>query len=251
MKGAGTLHLGGNSFNNGVNFVSDNYSAKFIMQKDNNYTIITEKRLEISGVRKIVRKIPLIKGLFSMFSGSRLIPAIVAMSIFEDVAMHSRYFDMPSIYLSSSIVIIAFSLICFAYIIKKILYKVNETWAYHGAEHKTIYAYEHGMELTLENVRSCPRVARRCGTNFLVFFLLFFTAFSFVLDYASAVLVLSYVLAYELFDLTNGDKMPVIKWFFKFGYWCQQHLFTREPSDIQILASIGAMKKLVELSKNN
>ena len=38
---------------------------------------------------------------------------------------------------------------------------------YHGAEHKTIHCYEKGMKLTVENVRTCSRLHRRCGTSFL------------------------------------------------------------------------------------
>ena len=241
------MSIGGSSFNNGVNFMSDNYTARFVMQKDNSYKIVTEKRLKITGFRKYVRKVPLVKGLFSLFSGGRLIVLILALCIFEDTLRHSKPLEIPDVQLYGTIAATIMSLAVFAYIIKKILYKVKDTWAYHGAEHKTIYAHEEGLELTLENVKGCPRIARRCGTNFIVFFILFFTAFAFLIDYSSLILVFSYILAYELFDIKNGDKLPVIKLFFKLGYWCQQRIFTREPSDIQLLASIDAMNKLIEM----
>ena len=45
---------------------------------------------------------------------------------------------------------------------------VQRVFAYHGAEHRTIHAYEHGRVLTPENIRECPNAHPRCGTAFLL-----------------------------------------------------------------------------------
>jgi uncharacterized protein YqhQ len=45
---------------------------------------------------------------------------------------------------------------------------INRMFCYHGAEHKTIHCYEHGLPLTPENARSFPRLHVRCGTAFLI-----------------------------------------------------------------------------------
>lgn len=45
--------------------------------------------------------------------------------------------------------------------------EIQRMWMYHGAEHKTIYCYEHGKELTVENARAESRLHPRCGTSFL------------------------------------------------------------------------------------
>ena len=45
--------------------------------------------------------------------------------------------------------------------------EIHRVFQYHGAEHKTIYCYENGLELTVENVRKQPRHHPRCGTSFL------------------------------------------------------------------------------------
>ena len=66
-------------------------------------------------------------------------------------------------------------------------------------------------------------------------------------NYQSIKLIGAFVLAYEVFDLKNGDKIPVLKLFFKLGHWCQQRLFTKEPTDIQLIASIETINKLIEL----
>ena len=103
------------------------------------------------------------------------------------------------------------------------------------------------MELTLVNVRRCPRVAKRCGTNFVIFMFPFLLVGNFFIAYSSVVLILALTIAYELFNLEDGDKLFVLKWFFKLGGWCQQHLSTEEPTDLQIMASIATVKKLLSL----
>ena len=45
--------------------------------------------------------------------------------------------------------------------------EIKRVWQYHGAEHKTIFCYEKGLELTVENCRVQPRLHPRCGTSFL------------------------------------------------------------------------------------
>ena len=45
--------------------------------------------------------------------------------------------------------------------------EIKRIWQYHGAEHKTIFCYEKGLELTVENCRTQPRLHPRCGTSFL------------------------------------------------------------------------------------
>lgn len=55
---------------------------------------------------------------------------------------------------------------------------IRRVFMYHGAEHKCINCIEHGMELTVENVRKSSRLHKRCGTSFLLFVLIL--AYSFL-----------------------------------------------------------------------
>lgn len=50
--------------------------------------------------------------------------------------------------------------------------EIKRVFQYHGAEHKTIACFESGKELTVENVRPCTRLHKRCGTSFLLFVML-------------------------------------------------------------------------------
>jgi len=54
----------------------------------------------------------------------------------------------------------------YLYLVSK-MKEIRRVFSYHGAEHKAIYCYENGMELTVENVRKQPRHHPRCGTSFL------------------------------------------------------------------------------------
>jgi len=236
------MSIGGSSFNNGITFISNNYIAKLTFAKDNKYTITTEKRIELGRVRSFITKTPLIKGLFSLVDGNPIMTILTALLILSD-------FFPIDIQGNSTIryMIFAIMLFALAYLAKRVIFKMKDTWRFHGAEHKTIYAYDSGMDLTLDNIRDCPRTARRCGTNLVVFMVLFYLAGSFLPVYPSIKIILPYILAYEVFDLDNGDKLPVINILFKFGHILQQYIFTLEPSDVQILASIEAIDKLIGL----
>jgi uncharacterized protein YqhQ len=239
------VSIGGSAFNCGIHFISDNYRVKLMVKDNENFTVATEKRIKMGKIRSLANKIPLVKGVVAIFDGNPLIAVVLALSVINDFL--SVYLKKDS--LATNIILSTATVFLVVYFIRKIMINIKNTWRYHGAEHKTIYAYEHGMALTVENVRACPRTAKRCGTNLAVFMLLFFVIGCWLPVYPSIVLILSFVLAYEVFDLKNGDKLPVISLFYKLGYILQQHVFTLEPSDFQIRVSIQAISRLIELER--
>ena len=240
------IYVGGSAYNNGVVFSSENYTAKFAMNNQNNYEITHKKRVQVGGFKKHVMRIPILKGILLLFEtpiSFLLTGSMIILDIFEYTSKKTES-NINSIFLVVAIVI---ALGILFYITKNVVYKAKLTLEYHGAEHKTIFAYENETELTLDNVRKSPRIARRCGTNVIVFFAFFFIIMSLFVKYGSVRYMVSFVLAYELFDLDNGDSIPVIKLFFKLGQWCQHRIFTREPSDNQIIASIDTLQTLINL----
>jgi len=241
--------IGGSASNNGVEFQSDNFVAKFVMDKSGSYEVTHEERLELGAIRDVLYRIPILKGLLSLVDYKPLYTVPIIGLIVLDIMRSTVFVVAVNSYVLITLLVISgvTLLACLAYVTKTILFKMKSTWMFHGAEHKTIYAYETGSELTLENVRACPRIAKRCGTNIAIFYVFFFAIFWFVIDISSVRFIGAYVLAYELFDLRNGDRYPVIKVFFKLGQFCQQRLFTKEPTDIQITASIETVNKLIEL----
>lgn len=129
---------------------------------------------------------------------------------------------------------------------------IKRTFAYHGAEHKSIACYEAGMELTPENARKCSRFHPRCGTSFMfVMILLGIIIGMFIPEFESmpwlrvlcklVTLPIVMGLGYEFIMLAG--KHP--NWFTRMlsapGLWMQR-LTTKEPDDYQLAVAICAIK---------
>ena len=128
--------------------------------------------------------------------------------------------------------------------------EVRRVFAYHGAEHKTINAYEAGAPLTPESVAAYSREHVRCGTSFLLFVLLIsillFAPFNFnnVLLRLLSRLILVPVLAmisYEILRLSAArPHHPLLRWFIVPGLMLQR-LTTREPDLDMLEVAIAAL----------
>ena len=245
------MNVGGNAFSKGINFASSNYNVKFTIDKNNNVIISEHKKKTMGYTSRRLRKIPLLKGLVSLLS-NRLMFVLIIVSAALDMGMFFTE-DVRNDDIDLMIIVIlgVIFLIYIIFILKNICFNLKNILQYHAAEHKTIYAYENNIEMTMENIRKCPRTAKRCGTNLCVFLIIFAVPTSLLIPFASLSVIVSFMLAYELFDLNKGDKYPLLKIFFKFGYFCQEKFLTKEPTDIQINASIIAFKKLIELNKKS
>ena len=133
---------------------------------------------------------------------------------------------------------------------------IARVFAYHGAEHKTINAYEQGIEITTENVKKYSLAHPRCGTSFLltlVFLsILFFTLIGplplavRILSRIALVPVLA-MIAYELIRWTgNHLGNPIVK-FLTSPNLLLQKLTTREPSSDMLEVAISSFNKLLQL----
>ena len=130
---------------------------------------------------------------------------------------------------------------------------VKRVFQYHGAEHKTIFCYEHGLELTVENVRKQIRFHPRCGTSFIVLMLIvgiiigLFIPFTNVwLRSATKILLLPITvgLGYELIKLCGRHDNIITRIIARPGIW-MQHITTKEPMDDMIEVAIEAMKDVI------
>ena len=130
---------------------------------------------------------------------------------------------------------------------------IHRVFEYHGAEHKTIACYEHGEELTVENIRKYTRFHPRCGTSFLLIVLIISILVSSVVTWNSLVirvllklLMLPIVvsISYEIIKLAGRYDNPVTRIVSAPGLWLQR-LTTREPDDGPIEAAIAAMTPVI------
>jgi uncharacterized protein YqhQ len=128
--------------------------------------------------------------------------------------------------------------------------EIKRTFMYHGAEHKTINAYEAGVDLTPEEVAKMSTCHPRCGTSFLLSFLVISTfifallgPLSILLRLASRVVMLPVIagIAYEYIQWAarNMDKSKFVKALMQPNLWLQK-LSTREPNLDMLEVSINA-----------
>ncbi len=136
---------------------------------------------------------------------------------------------------------------------------IKRVFEYHGAEHKTIAAYEAGEELTPETAKKYTRLHPRCGTSFLlivmVISILMFSLISWQnvwLRIAYRLLLLPVVagLSYEIIKFAGRHPHGVVGFLTKPGLWLQK-LTTREPDESQLEVAIVAMKAVLTENKED
>ena len=134
---------------------------------------------------------------------------------------------------------------------------VYRVFCYHGAEHKTIFCYEAGLPLTVENVRIQPRHHPRCGTSFLfVVVIVSIIVSSLVFPYINwqsiwvrvgvklLLLVPVVGVTYEFNRLVGAHDNVVTRILSAPGMWLQ-NFTTHEPDDSMIEVAIEAMKLVI------
>lgn len=128
---------------------------------------------------------------------------------------------------------------------------IRRTYEYHGAEHKTIACYEHGEELTVENVKKHCRFHPRCGTSFifLVLFISIFVSTLFRVSWGNialrvlvklALLPVVMGISYEIIRIAGKHDNIVTRIVSAPGMWIQR-ITTREPDSEEIQCAIDAL----------
>ena len=151
-----------------------------------------------------------------------------------------------------------------------LLKDIRKLYMYHGAEHKTINAYERGIELTPEKVKECSRIHDRCGTSFLFIVLFinivvisvvnwaFFTyvatdvtkrVLRFLIKFAIELVLLPLIagISYEVLKILAKFDNKFVNFFKAPGKLLQKTLTTREPEEEMIEVAIAAFKKVLEM----
>lgn len=135
---------------------------------------------------------------------------------------------------------------------------IRRVFEYHGAEHKTIWTYEAGEALTVENVKKHSRLHPRCGTNFLLIvmvvsiFVFAFLGWPNLIERIISRIILMPVVAgisYEFIRLAGRTENRMIQTLVKPGLWLQ-YLTTREPHGDQIEVAIKALEAAKPAEEN-
>ena len=137
-----------------------------------------------------------------------------------------------------------------------LLKDIRRVFEYHGAEHKTVFTWEAGLPLTVENARPQPRQHPRCGTSFLMVVMLVAIVLFSIVKFDA--LLFNFLVRIALIPVVAGLSYEIIRlsakkeggWFFKFitkpGVWLQ-NLTTKEPDDQQLEVAIEALKESLKL----
>ena len=136
---------------------------------------------------------------------------------------------------------------------------IRRTFMYHGAEHKTIFCYEHGQELTVENVKKQSRFHPRCGTSFMFVIIIISVLISSIISVAfpqlrnstpvwmlTKLLILPLVMGfgYEFIKYAGRHENLFVKILSAPGLWMQR-LTTKEPEDDMIEVAIAAFTAVI------
>ncbi len=131
---------------------------------------------------------------------------------------------------------------------------IRRVYMYHGAEHKCINCIEHGLDLTVENVRGSSRQHKRCGTSFLlivmlisIVFFMFIRVDNGVLRLVLRILLIPVIagVSYEFIRLAGRSDNAFVNILSKPGLWLQK-LTTREPDDAMIEVGIASVEAVFD-----
>jgi uncharacterized protein YqhQ len=137
-----------------------------------------------------------------------------------------------------------------------LLKDIRRVFEYHGAEHKTVFTWEKGLDLTVANARPQPRQHPRCGTSFLMIVMLVSIILFSVIKFDS--LLFNFLVRLALIPVVAGISYEIIRLsarkesgaFFKIitrpGVWLQ-NVTTKEPDDLQLEVAIDALKESLKL----
>ena len=139
------------------------------------------------------------------------------------------------------------------------LSEIKRVFMYHGAEHMTIHAQEHGVPLDISSIRKYPTAHPRCGTAFLLTVMVIAVfVFTFVgreplwwLLISRVVLIpLIAAVSYEVIRFAGGHDNKFIVRIITWPNIALQSLTTRQPEDEQIEIAVEALKGAIEADRS-
>lgn len=229
------------------------FSADFYPDEEDvepsKFEVWLEKRLGSEAFQQAIIYFAAFLGIAFSIGLFILLPALI-FGLLQDV--------IPSFFVRNLLEGVARIIIFFFYLIlcskQKDIYRV---FCYHGAEHKTIFCYESGLPLTVENVRKMPRHHPRCGTSFLfVVMVIAILIFSVVrvenvfLQLVCKLLLLPVVvgITYEINRYMGRHDNLLSKLCTAPGLW-MQNFTTNEPDDSMIECAIEALRRVIPEKK--
>jgi uncharacterized protein YqhQ len=292
-KGEDRIRVGGQAVIEGVMMRSPN-SMAIAVRKPNGKIVVKRERLDFFSEKKFFSKLPLIRGVMNLLSalilGMKALNFSANQSLEEEQEVNSwtmgltftfalcfgifLFFLIPLFltkWLRFVIPMVSTSGVIFnlvdgvirlmiflAYLWAISFFKeIRRIFEYHGAEHKSIFAFESGEVLMVDRVKGFSYLHPRCGTSFLLIvmvvsilvFALIPHHLSFGYKVASRVVFIPLIagLAYEIIRFADQKReRKSMQYFIKPGLWLQR-MTAREPSEDQIEVALHALREVLEL----
>lgn len=238
------------------------YSASFFEDEDDEGTLASKKKEEeLTAEEKKKRAAKEKKQENAMLGGTVVLSIVIALALFFALPYFLSGLFKKVI---SSQMLIAFIegvirlAIFLGYIaIISLTPDIKRTFMYHGSEHKCINCIEHGLPLTVENVRKSSKHHKRCGTSFLLIVMLISILFFMFIrvDSKPLQLLLRLVLipviagvSYEFIRLAGRYDNPVVNMLSVPGL-LMQRMTTKEPDDEMIEVGIASVEAVFDWKK--
>jgi len=293
-KGEEKMRVGGQAVIEGVMMRSPHAMAVAV-RKSNGEIVVKREKLDFFSEKTFFSKIPIVRGVMALISalvlGIRALNFSANQAISEDEKDPSPWtmgltftvalcfgiflFFLVPLFLTKwlrfAIPLLSESGILFNLvdgIIRLIIFlaylraisffkEIQRVFQYHGAEHKSIFAFEAGEELIADRVKSHSYLHPRCGTSFLLFVMvvsiLIFALLPHHLPFgykiASRVVFIPFIagLSYEIIRFADRKRENRgVQYFIKPGLWLQR-MTAREPSESQIEVAIRALQEVLAL----
>ena len=164
--------------------------------------------------------------------------------------------DLDSLFAVTSLIEGAVRIVLFIgyMLLMTLLPDMRRTFEYHGAEHKSVFCYEYGWDMTPENARRCTRFHPRCGTSFIFVILLISILIGAFIPGSLPKLArigcklllvpLIVGISYEFIMYAGKHDNAFVRIVSAPGLWMQR-ITTKEPSDDQIKVAIAALKAAI------
>ncbi|OCL26428.1 metal-dependent enzyme [Orenia metallireducens] len=245
------MKIGGRAYKNGVRLVGPNYSVKAYYQDGELKYSIGKKVVKNNKFLSLAKKTPIIRGVFSLFTalisffkeatGNPRRYWLILLLLVIDIIIEGYLILMPE---SSNALLksipdfnIYFDILilgAIAFLLRGTLLK--ETFKFHGAEHKAVNYYEDNFAKPLM-VQS--RLANRCGTNLVVFYMILLNIFIFtginINEFLANLLAIG--IAYEVISYAPDSILSVA--------YLVQCFTTIEPDEKHLKASATALRVLI------
>jgi uncharacterized protein YqhQ len=292
-----TIRVGGQAVIEGVMMRTPAAMAIAVRSPGGNITVKTQQITALSSRPKLLQ-LPIIRGVVTLFQAVKL--GIQALNFSANQSLEEEDAQLGTFSLTLTILFaFAMGIVLFVYVplfltnlLKTIISSVETStllfnlidglirigifliyifsislikdlrrvFEYHGAEHKTIYVYENGEELTVDHADKYSTLHPRCGTNFLLIVMLMsILVFSvlrsdapFYLKFLSRIVFIPLIagFSYEIIRFAaKRQEKSWIRWITKPGLYLQR-ITTKPPSPDQLEVAIRALQEVLNMEKD-